>query len=66
MTKETTEPNPEMETLLADESLTRLRKAYHEIEAFALSDEHLAAKNKLRKTMQDDGGGRGEVGSQPL
>jgi hypothetical protein len=47
-------PNPaiSLETILADEKLTRLRRAYHELEAFQLSPEHEAAKEKLRRSLR--------------
>lgn len=42
------EPSPSLVDLVADESLTALRRAYHASEIFHLSDEHQAMKLKLQ------------------
>ena len=42
------EPIPTLADLVADESLTALRRAYHASEAYNLSQEHQAMKQKLQ------------------
>jgi len=51
--KKITEEKPplNLEDLLADEKLTQLRRAYHELEAFQLSPAHEATKEKLRVSL---------------
>ncbi len=41
-------PTPSLVALVEDDSLTELRRAYHAAEAFNLSPEHLATKQKLQ------------------
>lgn len=49
------EPNDQealdLESVLGDEKLTRVRRAYHELEAFQLSDQHEAVKKKLKESL---------------
>ncbi len=44
-------PLPTLAELVADDSLTALRKAYHAAEAFQLSDEHRATKHTVQTTL---------------
>ena len=44
-------PSPSLVDLVADESLTALRRAYHAAETFQLSDEHEAMKRKLKRSV---------------
>ena len=45
------QPVPSLVALVADESLTALRKAYHAAEAFQLSAEHQATKHTVQTTL---------------
>lgn len=40
-----------LEAVLSDEKLTRLRRAYHELEAYQLSPQHETAKKKLKESL---------------
>jgi hypothetical protein len=42
---------PSLAALVADESLTALREAYHAAEAFQLSAEHQATKHRVQTTL---------------
>jgi hypothetical protein len=41
----------DIESVLADEKLTRLRRAYHQLEAFQLSGRHLSLKMKFEQLL---------------
>jgi hypothetical protein len=41
----------DLEAVLGDDKLTRLRRAYHELEAFQLSPAHSEAKWKLKESL---------------
>jgi len=59
MQKITEEKPPlNLEDLLADEKLTHLRRAYHELEAFQLSPEHEQGKAKLKAILSKSPGDR--------
>ena len=44
--------NNTLEQILTDESLTELRRVYHESEAFQLSHEHRRLTELLRQTLR--------------
>lgn len=48
-TEDENEPALDIESVLSDEKLTRLRRAYHGLEALQLSAEHEAAKKRLKE-----------------
>ena len=50
-TKDENQPAQRLEEVLSDEKLIRLRRAYHELEAFQLSAEHGAAKRRLKERL---------------
>jgi hypothetical protein len=50
-TEDEDQPILSLEAVLADEKLTRLRRAYHELEAYQLSPEHDSAKKRLRESL---------------
>lgn len=47
--------NTDLDDGMSDESLRELRKAYHELEAFQLSDEHITTKNLLKSRLSEPG-----------
>ena len=51
-TPPTVHPEPSLAALVADESLTALRQAYHAAEAFQLSAEHQAVKHTVQTTLR--------------
>ena len=50
-TEHTITPVLDLESVLADENLTRLRRAYHALEGFQLSPAHSTAKEKLKTAL---------------
>lgn len=48
-------PQSAVHPALEDDSLVRLRKAYHELEAYQLSDQHRASKEALRQRLFEQG-----------
>ncbi len=40
------------DSIVNDDSMRDLRKAYHELEAFQLSEEHMVAKDLLKKLLE--------------
>lgn len=44
-------PDTGLEHCLGDEALLRLRRAYHELEAYQLSDAHREAREELRRRL---------------
>jgi len=42
------------QAILPEETMRKIRQAYHSLEAFQLMDKHIIAKAKLKKMLSED------------
>lgn len=54
---------PSLETMLTDESLRELRRAYHALEAQQLSAEHQSLKEQLKRRLSEQPQGKRRLGT---